>query len=433
MLFMRRISSLICIFVFLILGLFPATVARAQVENPKPQLALVVSFQQGSVKSNAPVVVTIWISNQSDVPITHARLVVTKPEFLLLHVSSCDSPTQITQVELGEIPPRSTVPQPVSICFTLNRKAAIAGNYNILMSVVYRWKDGIDLVSVEKALWVDLIGVDAILGVPLAFAGFILPGLMMLVALRWFKVPVAKNLEPVDRLIYAILLSLVLLGPFSWLATRPSAPSWATWLDFQQQVSIERLVVYTLVGLLIGLIIGLAYWAVERRKARAAEFKASLQLKTGDQPPQLLKKALLLNPKYDGKRIFLQTKDSQHIIYGYHYAEYDKSLYVFAHFQLIISLLPQELQTKVHRMIDSAGSSGLDRKHLLAILDMLADDTANAFIIADPVVKLATDGKPAPPAPDLAYMIVDKDLYLPPQVDSRQSGCLLEVLEEMPY
>jgi len=430
---MQRITITLCFLIALVSVVFPRKPVSAQAETDQPLVAIVISFQQDHIRLNSPVPVTIWIINQSDIPVSGARLIVDKPDFIVIHLGSCDNPAQTHPIDLGAIPPNSVSEQPVSICFTLDRQKALAGTYNILTSVIYEWEEGTGLLSEEKTLQVDLIGMDTILGIPLGFAGFVLPGLMILVILRWFKVPIAIDMEPADRFIYGILLSLILLGPFSWIASQPWAPAWITWLDFQQQVSIERLAVFVFIGLVIGLAIGLTYTGVELQKERAVNFRASLRIKTDERPPELLKKALLLNPKHEGKRILLISKDNKQKIYGYHYAVFDKTLYVFAHFQLIIDSLPIDLQTKVRQMINSSKNLSRDSKTLLAILNLLNDDQANAFMIANPVQVMIIEGEHIHSSQDLTYVGVEQDLFLPPQFDETHPGGLLEVLEETPY
>lgn len=410
-----------------------ASAVFAQTSRIQPDLNVVVAFQKDSIRLNEPLMGSIWVSNQSDVPVEKATLFFEKPEFILLHIDSCENPVQAGPVDLGALPPRSVTSQPVNFCLTLDRQSALSGKFNILVGVLYSWEQGADLLNVEKTLSVDLIGTDTILGIPLGFAGFVLPGLMLLVALRWFGVPVTRNLEPIDRLIYGILLSLILLGPFSWLATQPGMPTWLTWLDFQQQVSIERLAIFILVGLTIGLMIGSVYKGFELQKERQARLHASLQIKTGDKAHTLIRKALLLNPKYDKNRLVFHSKNHSQKIYGYHFAVYEKSLYVFAHFQLIINLLPDELQTKVRQHVNRAGNSGLNGKNLLAVLSLLDDRHTKALIIANPVQVITLKGESAHAGQELAYMILDQEEYLPPQADDHQAGCLLEVLDEMPY
>jgi hypothetical protein len=428
-----QILALSSVLVWLFWGVLGVSGVSAQEETPQPHLEITLSFEQNKIRLNAPVMVTLWVSNQSDVAVTAANLVIEKPDFILVHRDSCNNPAQTSPIDLGALPPHTIIPAPISFCLTLERQTALTGDYNILTGVLYSWEQGTDIVSVEKPLRVDLIGTDTILGVPLGFAGFVLPGLMLLVALRWFKVPIANDVQSADRLIYGVLLSLILLGPFSWLATQPGAPAWMSWLDFQQQVSIERLIIFVLVGLLIGVVIGLMYFGWEWQKKRTSQFQAALQINPDDRPHTLLKKALLLNPKFGDKRILLEKKDDHTQIFAYHYAFHDKSLYVFAQFQLIISLLPSEIQEKVRRVKASAGNSQLDSSSLLSILKLLKDDHSNAFLIANPVSMVSGDGKAMQSGVTLGYLVVEPELYFPPRVDGEHSGYLLEVLDEMPY
>jgi hypothetical protein len=346
-------------------------------------------------------------------------------------MNGCDDPTHSSIIDLGTLPPHSAVTQPISLCITLDPKTAVAGIYNLLISVVYQWDQGSDLVTAEKNLQVDLIGTETIVGIPIGFAGFVLPGLMLLVALKWFGVPWATSLQTEDRIIYGVILSLVLLGPFSWMAGQPGIPQWVTWLDFQKQVSIERLGIYILVGVLIGTLIGLFYKSVEIKKMRDVKFKESMQIIEGDQAPGLLIKALMLNSKYRAKKVFFQNKTSR--VYGYHYARSGNSIYIFAHFILILSRLKPDTRKKIRSLIDSEKGTETNPQGILAILKLLGNEDAKAFIIAIPVIEVATVGKSNPINPNQAYLRIDGDQYLQPQYEENLEGSLLEIMDEEPY
>ncbi len=429
---MRRIFLVSGMFTAMLLVFIPA-IALAQGESAKPVVALTESFQQNSIKLNATVPVTIWISNQSDIPVRDVRLTITKPAFLTLRDGTCQGQALSLPVGPIDLPAHTATAKPVTGCFVLDGANAIAGDYNILTSVSYQWDQGADLVSVEKTLKVDLIGMDTILGVPVGFAGFVLPGLMIITSLRWFKVPVVKDLEPADRILVGILLSILLLGPFAGLAALPGAPPWVTWLDFQQQVSIERLVAFTAAGLVIGLLLGLVYVGITQLQlSQARSREAWLHIAARDRPPKLIKKALRINPISQEKRIYIQQKSDQRRIYGYHFAVQDKSIYIFAHFQLILSRLPEETQAKVKAITSTKRESRLDTGQMLAILEALNDEQAEAFVIADPILVEGSMGK-LDPLPDKNYfMKVDEALYQPAQLD-KEPGVLLEVLDNEPF
>ena len=227
---------------------------------------MLISLQQDSLRIGDQVAGVLEISNQSDVGADAARFMPALPASLALHCRFVRPLLRLGALDLGPLPPHSVKSQP--FCLTLDFNTAHAGSFNLLFEVTYTWAQKTDLVTAEKTIQVDLIGNQTILGLPLAFAGFILPGLMFLITLRWFKAPWAVGLSGEDKLIYGVLLSLVLLGPFALLGSLPDAPGWVQFLNFSQDVTIPRLAVYVLIGLAFGGIAGVIYQKVKADQAR---------------------------------------------------------------------------------------------------------------------------------------------------------------------
>jgi hypothetical protein len=339
-------------------------------------------------------------------------------------------------MDLGALPAHSVLATPKTLCLQVEPASAISGSYNLLFSVTYGQEERTGVVTAEKALQVDLIGSEVILGVPLAFAGFVLPGLMILIALRWFEVPFAKDLGTEDRIIYGVILSLLLLGPFTLLARQAAPVPWIQWLDIQQEISIERLGVYIGMGLALGLALGAGYrWYDRSRKARAAAAIEALKFRDGDGRAKLIYKALKLNNRVYKKKFYFQHNKDQSRVYGYHYALIGDFIYVFPSFQLIASRLPEKaLRKKVLEAARPLDTFRNDPARILSVLGLLGDDHSEAFIIQYAVDEISKNGLPGPDHTEQTYITIDASKYFPPPpVETTQAGYLLELLENEPY
>jgi len=432
---LRRIHhALLGSFVFFSLLIGFSEAATAQQASPKP--TLIISFQQDKIRINNPVLATILLTNEADLPITQANLSVVTPDFIHIHPEGCSKPAQTGPIDLGALPAHSVLATPKTLCLQVEPASAVSGSYNLLFSVMYSQEERTGVVTAEKALQVDLIGSEVILGVPLAFAGFVLPGLMILIALRWFGVPFARDLETEDRIIYGVILSLLLLGPFTLLARKAATAPWIQWLDIQQEISIERLGVYIVMGLALGVVMGVVYrWYDQSRKARAAAAIEALKFRDGDGRAKLIYKALKLNNRVYKKKFYFQHNKDQSRVYGYHYALVGDFIYVFPSFQLIASrLLEEDLRKKVLDAARPLDTFRSDPVRISSVLELLGDDHSDAFIIQYAVDEISADGLPGPDNTGQTYITLDASKYSPPPpLETTQVGYLLELLENEPY
>jgi hypothetical protein len=417
------LGAVVCL---LLISPHPAS-AQTAGETPVPKMNLAISFRQGTIKINDKVLVTVFVTNESDVPITSAILTISRPDFLLVYRDSCGASPLNSPIEIGALAPYSTLAQPLTLCFALETDTAVAGSYNILFAIRYEWDKNSDLVTSEKPVNVDLIGAESILGIPIGLAGFVLPGFIVLVILKRFSIPWVKDFDSVDRVIYSVIFSIILLGPFSWLGSQPNMPPWIVWLDFRQQVNLIHLVFYVLIGILIGTAIGLAYLG---RSESAKKALADRTVTESDQPLQLIRKALLLNGKCTGRKVRFQKKEGNSEIYGYHYAPYNKGYIVFANFQLVLPRLPESVRLKVSKLAASSRSMNTDPKGILAVLKLLKDTDKNVFHIANYVLEMV-GGKQTDSSKNSSYMILPPDLYNPP-VEANETGYLFEIVPQEP-
>lgn len=396
-----------------------------------PKLALTVSIQNSELRFNHPVIVNILVANESGVPVSEAELFISTPGFVTVHPGRCDSEAAKSAIDLGSLPAYSTIAQPMAICLKLVTDSGDSGAFNLLIGVHYRWEGGEGVVSTEKPVEVDLIGTNAILGVPIAFAGFVLPGLMFLITLRWFGLPWAKNLGAEDKLIYSVFISLLVLGPITLAAERIQIPSWLQLLNLQQAVSIERLVLYVGIGLAFGLLFGAVYRWDQKRKLEAEKRLNALKIAQGDSTPTLIYKALMLNPKYPAKKLRFEKKDGTDRVVGYHYALSGDALYVFSSFLLVSSRLDDEKQNPVQKALKTKDAYLKNHKQICDLVETLGETSAPAFMILDPAVRQQTSGSPGA-VHNVPYLKLEPGEYLD-VIYSQVEGYLLDISDTEPY
>jgi hypothetical protein len=406
---MKKPSLLILTLSLLTLGFFLTPVSSAaQTPDTAPKIVMVVSLQQDSLLLGDQAAGVVEISNQSDVGADNALFDAALPDFLVLHAGSCDSAAQTSAIDLGSLPAHSVKTQ--AFCLNLNPSLARAGSFNLLFKITYTWGQKTDLATAEKTVTVDLIGSQTILGLPLAFAGFILPGLMFLLALRWFKWAWVLSLSGEDKLVYSVLLSLLLLGPFSWLGNLISLPGLAQLLNFSQQVTIERLVAYLVIGYGFGLLVG---WGNLRLRSNQ-ENKIKVQdLSITDDPKTIIQKALLMNPDYMGGHITFRNKQNGIEYWGAHYVIRDTRLYIFSEFRLNGSKLDARTQARVNKLIGTA-KFGTDARQILGVLSLISHLDKDLIQVSNPVFTIGTDGVTSFFDPGMAFVqLIAADYNLP--------------------
>jgi hypothetical protein len=354
--------------------------------NPLPVIKVVISLQQDKIRINGQIPIRIIVNNESDVAVDSADLSIVAPDFFLFHQENCAGSKTIRSIQMGNFPAHSTKSQ--TICLSLDRPTAQSGAYKILFVTRYDWEQNSASLSEEKTIEVDLIGAESILGIPIAFAGFFLPGLMLLITLKGFGIPWAVDLKTEDRIFYSIFISLIIIGPISLLATNPTAPLWIQWLSFDQQVNLVRLAVYILLGLGFGLIIGFIHrWVTAREKANATLDKA-------DAIPEIIRKSLILNPDYRGGPVTLTIKSKTAKAIGSHTCETDGKYYIFPEFSLTLDQISPKSRRAVEDEISSRAPKALlyeeDPKAIQKILRIVKNEPLSSFGIYQAVVEKDT-------------------------------------------
>jgi len=172
--------------------------------SPPAPPTVAVSLERSVIREEDNVPVSIWFTNPGSLALNEVRVNITSPAFLTLSTSQCAGTLDKSTVKFGSIPANSSTNCTLNLVTTKNREIVV-GDYNLLFTVQYQWTDnnGVhgSVVTAEKPLKVNLLGTDSVAGVPLALAGFIIPGLFFWIAIRLFEVPWGVDLPLGDKTI----------------------------------------------------------------------------------------------------------------------------------------------------------------------------------------------------------------------------------------
>lgn len=358
---------------------FPSTLVSAQEGEKRPKITLQVFLQQASLRVNDQAQVTVHLSNPTAYAVDSARLEIFAPAFVRLHRGDCSAPLQTGPLDLGTVPANSVKTE--VFCLDLDTRSARSGSFNLLFSLVYSWGEKTDLAAVEKEVAVDLIGSETILGIPLAFAGFILPGLMLLIVLRWFKLPWAAGLSSEDRLIYSVLISVIPLGMVSWLSGRVRLPGLVQFFNFGQQVTIAHLVGYVLLGAAVGLLIGLVYRLSRFLRKRTLDALVSAPPSI----PQAIHTALRLNGNYKGGPVLFSNKKTAAQVKGAHCVETDERYYVFSQFRLNYDNLSADDKKFIDSLPGVRNDFGMKKGLIRKVVERVNNPAPNVYEVLEAV------------------------------------------------
>ena len=365
----------------------PQKAASAQ-DAANPALTLSVNLQQAKIRLNEPVKGSITISNATDEKVDSANLVIALPDAIRLYEADCTTQMDPAAFNISEFKGRKVMRW--EVCYKLDSMQAHAGSYTIIYTLNYSWGENEAISTVEKAVEIDLIGVQSVFGVPLAFAGFVLPGLMILIMLKMFKAPWAVNQTSEERIIIGVLLSVLLMWAITAYAGQRTDVQWLQKFNLYEEVSLEKLILYIVSGIVVGLIFVILYKGI----VLLVNYLQKNKLITiYDSNKKIVKKALSLNTAYvRGTVVFFHKKENYRIL-GTHFVSVDANYLVFPQFRFTSSKLKDaELKAKVDLYLDrNQDGEGIftkictDRKIIIELMDMIMEDSGDSFEINKPV------------------------------------------------
>lgn len=345
--------------------------AKAEETITPPKTSLSVSLERQTIRENEPLPVVVSFSNDSSETLTDVKLTITGPSFIEWHENDCDGAEIKGPVTLDPVPAYSSLTSR-KLCLKLNPDKTIVGSHNLLFSVEYLWKakDGNhrSVTTSEKPISVDLFGTDKIIGVPLAFAGFIVPGLFFWFVLRLFKVPFSTNMGTEEKLIFSIIVSVLCMGLMFLIRLLFDLP-WMKYFDISSDISLVKLLYLALAGSLLGLVFGVSYKSKQemRRKQERA-----LIITPNDTRIALLKKILGLNPDYNGTPVLVRLRGEDKCEYvGSHWAKTADTTFLVGAFRIVRQDLPQDVQDGLKQLSDAQGHLTQNKANLINALNLV--------------------------------------------------------------
>jgi hypothetical protein len=398
---MRQLRRLAYLLLLVAVCLSKDSNAQTAKEIKPPQPELNISFERNSVEIGDTILVVLQVQNKSDYKLQNVRLEMDAPSFL--HLIGADN-LSVPYINLDSLGEYSTLKNNRIFIRILPR--ARVGEFNIVFTLSFEW--GIEKakytghVTTNKPLKIGLFGTDNVIGVPLALAQFIVPGLFFLFILRIFRVMPAKSLETDEKLIVGVLVSLVCVFIVSLF--RNSSNAWIRQFDLGNSISVQKLFFLALSGIILGLLVVGGWYIVKRWQ----EMRRKQLLFLGDEAnARLILKALQLNSKYNGKAWQFTCKDGS-MYKGSHYFQTEGSYILIGAFRIDSEKLSDVEKVKIKQYV-GPGNSIKSKKNILAIIDIIGLEEKGKLTPRDPVKKIV---KGVTTGTTSAYHRISKDDFV---------------------
>ena len=337
----------------LLAGLFFNTLAQRTAQTPAPTPApappkpgLAVVLQRQAIRESDELETQLWISNEWDKPITDVVVRLNAPAFLSWEGSSCADwkqrsyqPNARGVATVGTIGPSDF--RVLTVCLR-SAPDIMVGDFNVSFTCEYAWPtatgSGHSFVTTEKTLKSNLLGSDAVAGVPIALASFIVPGLVFWLVIGWMKVPWNVGSALGDKLIYSVIVSVALLWVISW---------WKT--DSSGAIGLSKLFWFAAAGGVAGIVTGsldhLIRYVRRRQKEKQDAIADAAQAKVGDKPRDLLQKLLEKYPNRHKTRAVVTDGSTQYT--GSLMEETDEIVAIAGWFRIPTDNIPEASRTEV--------------------------------------------------------------------------------------
>ncbi|HEX5704683.1 MAG TPA: hypothetical protein VFX97_15895 [Pyrinomonadaceae bacterium] len=281
-------------------------------DTPQPPAppSLTISFERQNIRQNDCSSVELLLVNNSEEELK-TTLTIAGPSFITWSSEPCkkDSGESAGQsLDLGAISARSTLRRRL---FLRTASTIEVGDYNSLFTVEYRWErnnvTASAFVSAEKPIKISFLGSESVGGIPLALAGFIVPGLVFWWIIKLFGAP--WSLEGLsNQMIYSVFVSIVLMFIGTWLHIS----------DISRGISMEKLLILSAAGLVAGVAVGGGDLLVRKEKARraagVAAAKLEQQIRLEESEASLLGKLLELPDKAQLNKPLILLKNGKRYI-----------------------------------------------------------------------------------------------------------------------
>lgn len=342
-----------------------------------PQPVMTISLEKGSLEMGESVMLVLGITNNSAYPLRDLRLMMDAPDFIHLGHGG-------DTIRLDDIPAWGAARRGRLVLKILPKGEV--GDFNLLFTVSYRWKSADTeyqgMVTQEKAVKIGLFGTDKVVGVPLALAEFVVPGIFFLFVLRLFGVSRDRELGAEDKIIVSVIVSVVCLSVFELLG-HDGRYEWASSFNLDGSISIPKFLWLGLSGAVIGLVVsGGVKWFRYIRQQRLKKMAFTGEEKDAG----VVYKALKINSKYQGNVWQFTCKDGNKYRAA-HFFQLDQDYVLIGAFKIDLETLEAGKKEKLRAHLN--GKPMVEtRKNLLAVIEIVGGITSDDLKLRNTVKKI---------------------------------------------
>lgn len=254
--------------------------------NPLVKPTLLVSFERQTIRESDSFLIDILVGNGDQKDLKDVVLQITSPDFLLWYEPQHEKNTlqllDQNKLVIGNVAGNVLVRKKILV---KSKPIIRVGSFNVLFTVAFKQDNTSDYVSAEKPVQVNLFGSDTVAGVPLALAGFIVPGLFFWVVTSWARLPWSVDVALGDKMIYSVVVSVVvvLVGTqLQWLD-----------LDVENGIGVSKVFRLAMSGAALGIIVSVPVWIYRVYGYIRQRQQAELQINLNDSDETVFRKLLL--------------------------------------------------------------------------------------------------------------------------------------------
>lgn len=327
-------------------------------DAPTPSLNVVL--EQSALLAGKSVNVRVWVSNPTNQSLSRIALRFSGPEFIEIgHPDSNNARicnTELKQPILLSSPmglaANSVLDPPETLCLKA-KQIVEEHDVNIAFSIDYVVAGASPprsgLIVVEKTLSVGLFGTDSVAGVSLRLASYVVPGLLLMLALRFGALPWIKGLGAAELGTVSVFISVALsLG-----AERMANVDWLSFLfrGADSGMSARLFLMLCLITLAVAGGIDVTFYALRQRRRRRVVGQA-------DEDLVALAKALRGTSKY--LPAVVTAKDGMRYIGSLSAPTADGGIALFGWFELVLPDGEDTLRQSLSKLLN-------DRSYLKAL------------------------------------------------------------------
>ncbi len=315
------------------------TASAANPTDPQPvKPSVSVSFSRQVIRENGSTEVELWMTNDSDHQLFNVEMHVAGADFLQWHEDSCEGKVFTQSIGLGSIDAHSSLRR--HFCVTTTSEIKV-GEFNTLFTFQYQWQTDKGLfnsvVTLEKSIKSNIFGSDNVAGIPLAFAGFVVPGLFFWFVIHFFRAPWNVGVALGDKLIYSVLVSICIVGVGQWI----------TPIDVSDGISLDKLIRLAGVGALLGVVAGGTDYSIRGARRRRV---AAREIAFGDDEQIILGKLLQLNPEIKPGQAFEVRLKQGELYKGSMFFRTATVTYLVGWFKISLKGLSPQIVEKMKRL-----------------------------------------------------------------------------------